>query len=431
MRRRQFNRGLGAGRVVCAALLTVALSGAARAEGPGIKLGDRLLLHLGLGAEFRYDSNVFYQDSGGTGAFEFRLLPSVDLATRRARDGGADVDFRLHAGMTYNEFITKDSSLASHRSFAFDASALLSLFPNGHFSVDVFDNYVRSTQPPYGPLPYNLDRDSNQLGLRLRFAPGGKRLTIDLTYIFGLDFFEIQDLKQDNLYSNSIALHISWKFFPKTALYLDASELIITYQNADPTLERINSYPFHVALGLLGLITAKLSVNAYVGYGNGFYDSGPSPNTAYGGLNLTWTPTILSTGTLGYRHDFANALVGSYYDVDSVFVNWVQLIWRFVANARVQYSNLRYQNVPPNQLGMAMPPPGMMLQNGSRTDNTVTLDLRVDYPFKPWLFGSLGYDLGYNASSAKIVVDPNAMPPTIVPANYVKHEVWLRLSVLY
>src|SRR5438045_2290459 len=88
--------------------------GTARADGPGIALGDRLLLHLGLGAEFRYNDNIFFTsdnpNSAGvrtpkTSAFTFRLLPTIDLATRAARGSQSpNVDFRLHAGMTYTEF---------------------------------------------------------------------------------------------------------------------------------------------------------------------------------------------------------------------------------------------------------------------------------------------------------------------------------------
>jgi hypothetical protein len=119
----------------------------AQAEGPGIKLGERLLLHLGLAAEVRYDDNVFFQnDNLKTGGFMFRLLPSVDLGTRRARGGGGTlVDFRLHAGMTYTEFISNRDVLAIHRSFAVEAGALLTLWPAGRFNLSFFDNYVRTT----------------------------------------------------------------------------------------------------------------------------------------------------------------------------------------------------------------------------------------------------------------------------------------------
>jgi hypothetical protein len=414
---------------VALAALVASAPVAARAEGPGIKLGDHLLLHLGLAAEFRYDSNVFFQTDTSTGAFLFRLLPSVDLATRRARGGGGKVDFRLHAGMAYSEFISERDQTARHRSVGVDAGALLTLFPDGRFNFSLFDNYVRTSQPPYSNQTYNLDRDSNQLGLRIRYSPGGRRLTLALSYTFGLDFFETPVLRPFDLYTHAIALHVAWKFFPKTSLYLAANETI--HQYAHPEINsgandflRHNSYPFHVELGVMGLITVKLTLNAWVGYGNAFFVEGPSANTAVGGFNLAWRPTMLSVGTIGYKFDFSNSLIGNYYDGHQVFISWTQLIWRFTAAARLAYNHLTYEGVDPTSGGDPM-----TLQ---RIDDFVAFDLRLDYPFKPWLIASAGYNLQYNHTDARLQFQEDPMAPIqFIPLGYLKNEVWLRLAVLY
>jgi hypothetical protein len=49
----------------------------------------------------------------------------------------------------------------------------------------------------------------------------------------------------------------------------------------------------------------------------------------------------------------------------------------------------------------------------------------VDYPFRDWLVASANYTLQYNATDAVLNVG------FLVPLNYIKHEVGLRLSVLY
>jgi hypothetical protein len=65
----------------------------------------------------------------------------------------------------------------------------------------------------------------------------------------------------------------------------------------------------------------------------------------------------------------------------------------------------------------------------SRTDNYLTLILGVDYPFKDWLIGGVGYVLQYNQTDAQLgTALPGAMT---VPLNYLKNEVFLRLSMLY
>src|SRR5258706_14952373 len=91
--------------------LSVALACAstARAEGPGLKLGDQLVLHLGVGTELRYDSNVFFEPNNEAGALIFRALGSVDLATRPHQRGGSaphTLDFPLHLGADYTESVT-------------------------------------------------------------------------------------------------------------------------------------------------------------------------------------------------------------------------------------------------------------------------------------------------------------------------------------
>src|SRR4030095_1351413 len=96
--------------------------------------------------------------------------------------------------------------------------------------------------------------------------------------------------------ANDFQLRVSWKFFPKTALYLNASETTNTYINQTQSTPP-NAYPFRIVLGMIGLITAKLSVNANVGYANSFtgananFMNTSSYNNAIGQLELTWKPT--------------------------------------------------------------------------------------------------------------------------------------------
>src|SRR5262245_1134239 len=56
--------------------------GGARVEGPGIALGERLVLHLGISTELRFDSNVFYETDNVTSALALRLTPAFAIATK-------------------------------------------------------------------------------------------------------------------------------------------------------------------------------------------------------------------------------------------------------------------------------------------------------------------------------------------------------------
>src|SRR3954467_5193097 len=116
--------------------ICVCVSATARAEGPGIRLGDKMMLHLGLGTEVGWDSNIFYSDSAGSAnnpggpvsAFYLRLIPTLEL-TNRTRGSTRAVDFGFRAGMNYVEYLTGDASISRHRQFGADASLTLALFP--------------------------------------------------------------------------------------------------------------------------------------------------------------------------------------------------------------------------------------------------------------------------------------------------------------
>jgi hypothetical protein len=406
------------------AILLVAFSARAQneeigAHAHGIRLGDALVLHLSLGAEVDYDSNIFYESSHEHGAFYLRLNPSFELTTR-PREGHRQVEFSAHGGLGYVEYLTSDSAIENHRQFNVDAGLLASFFNLNPYNFQLFDNYVRTTQPPYTVSSGNLDRDTNELGVRINLSPGGGRLTFYVGYLFGVDYFEPALLQSYDLQYHRFDLRASWRVLPKTAIYVQATEVINQYPTPGIGMHP-NSFPFHVDAGLQGLITAKLTVNLWVGYGNGFYASGPNPNTAIGGVSASWKPTILSTGQLGYQHDFINSLLGSYYDEDAVYASWTQLIWRFTGFLRAQYSNLRFNGVQAVQA------------TTDGTDNMVELNVRVDYPFKDWLFASVGYDLLLDRSNRKLTIGTPGSPmvPELVPVDYTKHVVYLRLTATY
>jgi hypothetical protein len=413
------------------ALLLLLLAPAARAEGPGIRLGKQLVFHPGIGVDIGYDSNLFFAQGNTVGAAFLRLRPQLDLATRPAQRGGNQphyVDFRLNFGLNYTEWLTPDPNIARYRFVAINAGMLLTILPHYPFTIDIYDNYSRSVQLPYLQLPVNIVRNTNEAGIRLRYRPGGGRLELQGSYGFGIDFFEDPQFQDLNVFIHRAQLRLSWKFFPKTAIYVEASETAFIYQRVG-TFAHPNGFPVRVTAGLIGLLTAKLQLHAWIGYGNGLYQpnpltgvQGPSPNTAIGGFQLDWRPTILSTGSIGFIHDFQNSLLGSYYDFDRAFISWLQHIWRFSLTARLQYDNIRYQGIQP-QSGL-MPNPDMSL---TRSDNRLALLFSAQYNFKDWLSLSAAYQLLYNQTDAQL----NLGPQGLIPLNYLKHEVWLRFAIDY
>jgi hypothetical protein len=398
----------------------------AHAEGKGFRLGDSLVLHLGITTDIHYDSNVFYEANNPTGAAILRVVPRFDLATRPPQRGGSmphKLDFRIGAALDYQEYLTNQAVVSTHRQFGVRAGMLLTVNPEHPFTFDLYDNYIRSSQPPYlAGVNYNIDRDTNEAGMRFRYRPGGGRLDLHLHYAFGIDIFEVQALKDLDVIYNKISLRAAWKFFPKTALWIEVTEMPYTYLHPG-VLAHPDSYPLRALVGVTGLLTYKLNVNAWIGYGNGFYQwAGPNPNTPLGGLELRWKPTMLSTGALGYKHDFMNSLLGAFYDFDMVYISWAQDFWRIHGLVRLQYANNRYQGIGPNQ---AVPVPNPPF--ATRNDNNIMLLVDFDLKIKDWAAVGVYYELFYNNSDTPL----NLGALGLVPADYTKHTVGIRLVLAY
>ena len=418
---------LGTGVAGAQSMATSGAAPSAGTLGDGISLGSSLVLHLGIGAELRYDSNVFFESANTTQGLALRLTPHFTLGSRPV---GQKVLFRMGAGLDYREWLVSSTGQRPPRQLNADASVGVTILPTGPVTTELYDNFIRSSQMQYQVSTTNYDRDINELGIRLRIKPGGGRLELDLSYAFGVDFWENRAQQLfDNYYHHS-NLRLLYKFLPKTSVYLMADNIVYQYQRTATPAEaaqRPDGYPLRVVAGLNGLLTAKLTFDLYGGYVNGFYKTGPSPSTGTAGLTLTWRPLALTGVALAYRHDAENTLLGVYANLDNVSVALSQQIWRFTGYLRLAYQNTRYFGITPAT--------GIVKLNGAptttRTDNSFALNARVDFfTYHNWLALSVGYDFTLLRSDTTIGGGVGSSGP-IVPVSFDKHEVYLGLSLRY
>ncbi len=440
---------------VVAAVSSLLAAGPARAEGPGFKISDSLVLHLGASLGAGYDSNVFYSSGDTTGcsavglptdpnrcdpargAAYLSFRPTLDIATNPVQRGGNEphaLDFRLHLGLPLRFLLSTDPTLNQHYTIGAEGGLLLSIFPFGEWTVDLFDNFVRTSEPPYalvraafvGAQAQNINNDQNQLGLRIRYRPGGGRLEATLQYTLGISYYESSPvLTAKSLLWNDFQLRLRWNFFPKTGVYINISETTNNYvwggtsPNTPPP-----AYPFRAVAGLIGLITPKLSVNLNVGYGNSFtqsnasYPNSPSYNLPIGLAELEWRPGATTILALGFRHDFSQALIGTYYMLDTAYINYNQQIWRLVGNIKFAWERRQYEgNLTADSL-----------LNG-RVDNILALHVGIDLPIKDYLIISIGDDLAKDFSNCRL--QSGAGVVNALPCDYLRNDVWLRLALAY
>jgi hypothetical protein len=389
----------------------------------GIQLSDDLLLHVGIGAEYGYDTNVFYSNTDTQGSSIIRVLPYLEL-TNASRNGptASNVTFDARAGLQYRHYFSDAADLQSYRN-AWLPNAGVSFGVGGasQFGFGIADVYARIEDPPYaigGVVSGGaIDRENNQLSVEGRWSPGGGRLTSLLRLTDMVDYYSGQ-YSYANAVTNTLMFDMSWKWLPKTAVFFDAQISDVDYLNTQAVLPsgqpaKVSSYPLRLTLGLRGLLTSKTSAVVQLGYVNGFYSAGDSTNgflgSTFADVALTVRLTDLSRLVVGARHDFINAVIANFAYEETVYVSYTQQIaGRLALDLSGRYAYLSYRG---NFIDAAQ-------QMTGRTDNVFQVGAALDYFIRNWVYLGVGYSLLDNSSN--IAVD-----------SYVKQLVLARLGVTY
>jgi len=432
--------GLGAlltGRLASAQEVTIGYQGlpykSTGESNAGIQISDGVLLHTGIGVEAGYDTNVFYASTKEIGSSIFRFMPFAEL-TNATRTGATSnlLSFDARAGLQYRHY--GNSEVSSRYSDAWNPNAGLSLSLGGaQFGFGVADVFARVEDAPYAN-PGNIDpvtgiptgvppiqRTNNQASIEGRWAPGGGRLTTVLRFTNMVNIYDDNgagSYSYANAMTNTLMLDVAWKWLPKTAIFLDVQQSIVSYLNqSQAALNKLSdSYPLFVTGGLRGLLTEKTSAVLTLGYINGFYSSGATTGGFLGStyLDLAFTArlTQLSRAVAGFRHDFANAVISNFAYQETAYASYVQQIAGRLAldlSGRYQYISYQGETADANQ----MTPSG-----GNRIDNFFQLGASLDYFMRNWAYIGVGYALLDNRSN--------------IPINdYLKQQVFARLGVTY
>ncbi len=389
-------------------------------QSTGIKLSEDTLFHLGIAAEAGYDTNVFFTKTQQSSSPLLRVTPFVEL-TNGTREGAAPqgVFYDLSAALQYREFLTSDALIRAQRAFNPTVSGILQFANAQRFSFQVADTFSRMEEPPFGATVGNITRDNNLASIQFRFAPGGGRIAGTLRYSNTLDIFENADLKFANSMGHEGLLDLGWKWMPKTAVFVQVAQGAISYFNSDPMNPKQSSFPLRTLLGVRGLVTEKLNLTLAAGYANGFYSGGvASPSglgNVTGNVELGYQPGPMTAITLGYRHEFRNAVVGDFYNVDAPYLSLRQSIaGRLAMVAFAKYEHRVFSGYLLDR--MVIP----------RTDDFVQAGVTVDYFVQQWFYAGIGYIINLNSSTA----DDTAMRD-IAGADYTKHQVMGRLGITY
>lgn len=371
----------------------------------GLKLGEDAILHAGVFADIGYDSNVFYTTSAEA-APVLHVTPRLEL-TNAERDGSipSGTYYNLNASADWREYLTNKPDIQNQNALNPSVGGTAEFSSGQALSLSLADAFSRYEQAPYTSVGPPITRDDNMASASLKFAPGGGRLRVMLRYSNLIDNYEGAYAKGSNM-GNEAVLDIGWRWLPKTSIYVQAAQGVITYLNGGSGDSA--SYPLRTLLGLRGLLTEKLAVNIAAGYNNAFYSSAGNP-TGFGNVGivteLNYNMSMLSQAGIGYHHDFANSpFVGQYYNMDAIYGAYRQMIaGRVVTYAYGRFENRRFGTV-------------------SRTDNYIIGGVSIDYMIGNFFLAGASYTLNLNRTS------DNSATGGI---DYAKHVLLFRLGVVY
>jgi hypothetical protein len=366
-------------------------------EGPGIKVGDALVLHLGIGAEAGYDTNSLYQFDDPDQAVRLRITPFADLGTPRGSRAGQDTEgdvtaapkaqFKLGVAASYDHHFPVGGANAAAVNQINGANAIgvmtdlqLVVFPEGKYSFLADLSYARTQQAFETSDDALRCRHDIGPGVGVRFRPGGGTLSIETGYRLRLTVFEDDSLaEQTNRHGHDVRVVTTWKMFPKTAL-LSRVNFTPTFYMGEASVKE-SSYPVRSLFGLQGLLLNRFGLLALVGYGASNYERGPNFSSVIAQVELMFFATPTATIRLGGERDFVDSFYANYYVKTGGYASYSQMFGGvFLATLKGDVSGRQYATY--NRLapeGNASP------SHTDRVDVWIGATLTLEYRATAWL----------------------------------------------
>jgi hypothetical protein len=392
----------------------------------GVKLSEKSVLHVGVAAEAGYDTNIFYNDNlandpttAGTpnSSAVMRVIPSF-LITNNGRDGKpqSTLVYSLGANLVYREYLNQNENVRAQRSFVPSAVGTLA-FKGEKSSFSLSDMFSRSEDAPYRPTDKPIIRDTNQATAIVGISPGGGRITTSLRYNNQFDYFETQTYRSASSMTHDGLLDVSWKWLPKTAIFLQGGGGFVHYlEPAAPgsaITAREDSAQVRAMTGLRGLVSPKTTVNLGVGYATAFYETQSNPSGLSNllvQLDVGYMPTLMSRLNLQLLHGFRNSpVIGNYYDFEAAELRFSHQLGQLVAGLSSAFEYRRYRNYR-DAMGATLNRRDVLLNGG----------VNVDYYIQSWFYAGASYNVGLSRPDG----DPAAV-------TYTKQQILARLGVAY
>lgn len=407
------------------------LEDADRANGQGFRIGN-LELHPGLGIEFGYDSNVFYQDTDPQGAAVMRLTGHLNANTPAPTidtDGEAPRKLQFSGGLAASYFQYFGAS--ARNNLGLDAHFDVTIRPEGRVAFRIYDQFGRAIRPfvdlpGEGPVP-TYGRDRNLAGAEIILQSRRRVISGTFGYALTLDYYEDEAFKYVNNISHQVYGQLTYRFFPNTALISRTTAYFQDYFNPSDSLSAllIDNRRVTSEVGINGSITRTLAVTAMVGYTAGFYDLADDFDNVSLNLGAQWKPRDTMLYGIAFKRSFQSSFLGNFYRSNQISFRSQLLIgtaFLLGANAAVSF----------DQSGLALTVTGEELGNEARrSDIRVSAGVFAEYRFTSYLAANIAANYYTDITDYEYTNPP---PGSVYPdpgGGYSKFEAWAGLRIFY
>lgn len=339
--------------------------------------------------EGRWDSNVFNVADNDVDAVTSTALLRVLPALRIDNPEYDVIHLMFDVKGDIRQYFNDDPSVEAQPQFGVTADLGIELFPRAAASFKVFDSFRDWLETPNFSTTRSFQRINNKVGGRVSVHPGGtperRALDISAQYSYGFDHF--LDFEEFDKQTHEINLLGSWKFYPKTALVIEATLAFNSWDTPDPQSGRTDSMPLRTRAGVTGFITKTIAATIKVGYGQGFYDSGDDFQSVLASVHFAWMPLETTLLDLGYDRDFVDSYFANYYAQDRIGLRFEQRLWDVVTiKLDSAFAFLDF--------GAITPAAGVVyLPSNERAEKVLTVDLSIDFDILRYLGARVGYEL--------------------------------------
>ncbi len=366
--------------VLC--LVAVSSPASARADGNGIKLGGGRL-HPYVEAETHQVVNPAFAPPGGdpapTNDVFFLVRPGGKYELK-----GTSMELKLDASVDYRRYFGMENDATrelSTFSGAFGGNALFN--SDGAVAVRVRQQVMRHAEPGNQTISRRLLHLTSDTGLGLDIKPGGGALIFTVDYGF---FYDRYDRGQnaaaapevlDNL-RHKPELKATWKFLPKTAIFLQAQGVIARFPN-DPGLA---SNIVQAYLGVVGNVSMRASILLKAGYGNTFASGSENFSSGVGQAEVTYSFGDSANLKSGVVRGVEPTSLFGYFSFIRGYLEWDQMLMgSTTVSAKLEYTWLDFAE-PASSVADDVAIRATLTQ---RTDRDAQASLGISHHVNDWL----------------------------------------------